>query len=86
MEEQSVIVHAHEIDIPKVIEEHAARGYVLVARTPPTIVAQAGFERLVFLPKDVAEQLNLLDKKEGSTATKRMANRIRALLLRPPIA
>ncbi len=55
MDEHEEVVHAHQLDSSRIIEEYRQKGYVLKEQTEPTIVAQAGFQRLVFVPKGIAD-------------------------------
>ena len=52
MEETLHAVHVHSIDAGCVIEEYRAKGFVLSERTAPTIAAQPGFVKLIFIPAD----------------------------------
>lgn len=52
MEDRTLSVHAHRADADAVIREQRQNGYVLKERTKPTIPAQDGFVRLVFVPEE----------------------------------
>ena len=80
MDEKSLEVHAHQIDADQLIEKQLARGYVLLERTPPTIVAQAGFERFVFVPAEEAERLKTLENQPTVGPVENVRMRIRAFL------
>lgn len=62
MDQNTVAVHVHKSDAEAAIEKYAKEGYVLVDTTPPTIIAQAGFVRLVFLPKELADLMQPAEK------------------------
>lgn len=51
MHEESESVHVHCIDERAVIKDYTSRGFVLKARTAPTIIAQMGFVKLIFVRK-----------------------------------
>jgi len=44
------------MDADLVVEEYRKKGYKLKEQTKPTIIAQKGFVRLVFVPADNQEQ------------------------------
>lgn len=48
MESIQESVHVHWSDAKLVIDEYSEKGYTLIDRTKPTIIAQIGFVRLVF--------------------------------------
>ena len=50
-------VHVHCLDEKGVIDQYLAKGYVLQKRTKPTIIAQGGFVKLIFVRAESAEQL-----------------------------
>lgn len=50
MSDRVETVHAHKIDADRIIEEYRQKGYALKERTKPTVIAQTGFEKLVFVP------------------------------------
>jgi hypothetical protein len=57
-----LMVHVRRPDAPAVIEEYRQKGYTLNARVRPTVIAQEGFEKLVFISsEDLNSQL-----QEGS--------------------
>ena len=90
--ENSVAVHTHEMDSDRLIEQYRQKGYVLYERTEPTIVCQARFERLVFIPEAESEairakmggQLPATTPEPGRVV--KMRDKIRALLARPHVA
>ena len=49
METKTEVVHVHIIDVQAVTEEYRRKGYVLLDRVPPTIAAQPGFVKLIFV-------------------------------------
>jgi len=54
-------VHVQCLDEDRVVEQYREKGYALCARKPPSIDAQAGFCRLVFIPlEDMRRELQLL--------------------------
>jgi len=55
MHDCSESVHVHRMDADSVIEEYRQKGYTLKERTKPTIPAQIGFERLVFVPTEFVD-------------------------------
>jgi hypothetical protein len=55
MDDNFVAIHVHWTDADPLIEEYRLKGYVVKERTEPTILAQAGFERIVFVPSEFAE-------------------------------
>jgi len=55
----------HRIDADAVIEEYRVKGFELVERTKPTIIAQAGFERLVFARAETAEAIASLAESQA---------------------
>jgi hypothetical protein len=57
MMERAEVVHVHCLDEGRVVEQFRDKGYVLYERTQPSIVAQAGFSRLVFIPSDDVEPI-----------------------------
>jgi hypothetical protein len=85
MDEKCVTVHAHWMDADGLIESYRLKGYVLSERTPPTILAQAGFERLVFITKEEAELQKPVapEPKQGPIAKAKKG--ILAFLVRPPV-
>ena len=54
MIDRSESVHVHRGDARQVIKEYRLKGFVLKERTKPTVVAQDGFIRLVFIPAEEA--------------------------------
>ena len=54
MSDRSESVHVHRSDAAQVIEEYRLKGYVLKDRTKPTIAAQPGFVKLIFIPAEDA--------------------------------
>lgn len=89
MDESSIIEHAHEMDAEALIERYRQKGYELVERTPPTIVAQARFERFVFLPKELAALMPPLEPSEPAeepTPMARVKKRFLSHFLKPNIA
>ena len=52
MVDRTECVHVHSQDSVRVIEEYRQKGFVLKERTNPTIVAQVGFVKLIFIPAD----------------------------------
>jgi hypothetical protein len=84
MDEKCEVVHAHQMDADKVIEQFHQRGYVLVARTPPTIIAQAGFERFEFLPKELAGDIVEPEAVTEPSAATKVKKRILGFLSRSP--
>ena len=55
MNDQYEAVHVHCIDERGVIEEYREKGFVLKERTTPTIIAQMGFVKLIFVPAEKSE-------------------------------
>ena len=55
MRENFESVHVHSIDERGVIEEFKQRGFVLHERTNPTIIAQMGFIKLIFVRDETVE-------------------------------
>jgi hypothetical protein len=53
---EAVHVHVHCLDEKGVINEYNAQGYLLQERTKPTIIAQMGFVKLIFVKAELAEQ------------------------------
>ena len=64
----SEFVHAHRIDADAVIREYSRNGYTLVERTEPTIIAQAGFERLEFISTEEWDRQQRLKQRHGLKA------------------
>jgi len=62
MRDDSVAVHVHCLDERGVIEQYKAQGYILQQRTKPTIIAQGGFVKLIFVRAELAEA----NKKPGA--------------------
>jgi len=56
MSEDYKSTHVHRMDADLVVEEYRKKGYKLKEQTKPTIIAQKGFVRLVFVPADNQEQ------------------------------
>ncbi len=54
MEDRSESVHVHKSDASLVVREYRQKGYVLKERAKPTIAAQDGFIRLIFIPEEEA--------------------------------
>jgi hypothetical protein len=52
MADRSEAVHVHKSDADPVIEAYRKKGYVLLETTDPTIIAQAGFIKLIFVPEE----------------------------------
>ena len=57
MIDRSESVHAHKTDVAGVIETFRKKGYVLRETADPTIIAQAGFVKLIFIPEEDAAQM-----------------------------
>jgi hypothetical protein len=55
MGEKYEAVHVHCIDERGVIEEYRQRGFILKERTAPTIIAQMGFVKLIFVASERVE-------------------------------
>ena len=55
MDDCSESVHVHRMDADSVIEEYRRKGFTLKESTKPTIPAQIGFVRLVFVPTEFAD-------------------------------
>ena len=45
-------VHVHFLDEEAVIETYRKKGYYLIDRSAPTIIAQSGFSKLTFGPEE----------------------------------
>ena len=54
--------HVHRMDAEPVIEEYRRNGYVLKEQTKPTIMAQRGFVKLIFVPAEDASLTDLNQK------------------------
>ena len=52
MADRSESVHVHQSDADPVIESYRKKGFVLQETTDPTIIAQAGFVKLIFVPEE----------------------------------
>lgn len=52
MADRSESVHVHKNDAGPVIEAYRRKGFVLQETTDPTIIAQAGFVKLIFVPEE----------------------------------
>jgi hypothetical protein len=50
MEDRSQSVHVHKSDATQVVRDYREKGYTLKERAKPTIPAQDGFIRLIFVP------------------------------------
>jgi len=48
MRDNFTSVHVHRQDEAKLIGEYEKKGYELVERTKPTVIAQRGFVKLIF--------------------------------------
>ncbi len=48
-------VHVHTLDERAVIADYVKRGFALKERTTPTIIAQGGFVKLIFVKQNEAE-------------------------------
>jgi hypothetical protein len=55
MRNECEAVHVHCLDEQGVIDQYKAKGYVLHQRTKPTIIAQGGFVKLIFVKADTVE-------------------------------
>ena len=55
MHNECEAVHVHILDEQGVIDQYEAKGYVLQQRTKPTIIAQGGFVKLIFVRTQQAE-------------------------------
>jgi len=58
MSDQIESVHVHKMDVKQVIKEYGEKGFVLQERTLPTIVAQMGFVKLIFVKAETADNSN----------------------------
>jgi hypothetical protein len=56
MVDNSESVHVHRRDSAPVIESYRKRGFVLKETTKPTIIAQKGFVKLIFVPADQTDR------------------------------
>lgn len=54
MIERTESVHVHRGDVAHVIAEYRAKGFKLKEKTSPTIIAQRGFIKLVFVADEDA--------------------------------
>jgi hypothetical protein len=52
MNDRTESVHVHRNDATPVIESFRKKGYVLKETTDPTIIAQTGFVKLIFVPEE----------------------------------
>lgn len=50
MADRSEAVHVHKSDVESTMESYRQKGYVLQETTDPTIIAQVGFVKLIFVP------------------------------------
>ncbi len=55
MEDRSESVHVHWYDASHVIEQFRKKGFSLKEQTEPTVLAQKGFIKLIFVPEDEIE-------------------------------
>jgi len=55
MKENFEAVHVHSLDAQDVIAQYRSKGFVLQERTVPTIFAQPGFVKLIFVPAGLAK-------------------------------
>ena len=62
METKTEAVHVHIIDVQAVTEEYRRRGYVLLDRVPPTIAAQPGFVKLIFVQEEPSHKVERQNK------------------------
>ncbi len=52
MVDKSESVHVHHLDVSQTVEAYRKKGLVLKEKTDPTIIAQAGFVKLIFVPEE----------------------------------
>lgn len=71
MADLSESVHVHRSDAALIIEEYRLKGYVVKEQTKPTVIAQRGFVKLIFVP--IGEDLRQPAVEEPPGEPKRRA-------------
>jgi len=61
-EDRTLSIHVHKNDLSHIIEEYWQKGYVLKEKTFPTVIAQKGFIKLIFIPKEDWDGSEAIDR------------------------